>query len=184
MIRCRRSGFANISFSVFLAASAAITSSGEDVFAEEFLHAGQLGERGLILEAFCSEDGTWDHVWKIASGGDFNGDGFDDIVVHVHLGCEDTSVRPRVIFGRPRLTGRVRVDLDVANSLTFENSAGGEFFASPAVEFVKDVDGDGFDELMLGYSVVDGERGVAYLLFGHEDPPDRLDVAEVEGTQM
>ena len=122
---------------------------------------------------FDSRFGEW-----VASAGDVNGDGFEDIII----GAEDYNDGPvnhagaaYVLFGGA--AGLAALDaadalsdgvidvgfLDGYNGFRLVGaSAGGEFGKS--VNAAGDVDGDGFDDLIISTNV--SGSGSAYLLFG------------------
>lgn len=137
------------------------------------LDARDLGDAGsIVIEGASDRDFAG---FAIAGAGDVNGDGFDDVLV----GAYDATVQgiPRVgaayvIFGSdtdlpPHLD---LADLDGTDGFVIEGVAAKDG-AGRAVAGVGDVNGDGFDDIVVGARYADrgdGGEGAAYLIFGHD----------------
>ncbi|MFN4143611.1 Ig-like domain-containing protein [Aestuariivirga sp.] len=132
--------------------------------------------QGFIIQADVSEDRVG---VSVSSAGDVNGDGFDDVIVGGNLG-DDGGVNggeAYVIFGGASSfgavdgTGRRIIDL---TSLTaaqgFIIQADVAFdYAGTSVSSAGDVNGDGFDDLIVGAPRGDDggtDAGEAYVVFG------------------
>lgn len=111
----------------------------------------------------------------VASAGDLNGDGYDDLI----LGAPNASPNGQilygsayVVFGKADGFGAVFsvADLDGGNGFRLNGTTFGEN-AGLSVASAGDVNGDGFDDLVVGTRdvSVDGvfRSGVAYVVFGH-----------------
>jgi len=133
-------------------------------------------DAGFIIQG----DGAGDQAgFGITAAGDFNGDGFDDIIVGA-IGGDDGGTdagEAYVIFGRAGGFGTVdgtgRRVLDLTSLAPADgfiiqgDSAGDE--AGRWVASAGDVNGDGFDDLILGARLGDDggmDAGEAYVLFG------------------
>lgn len=114
------------------------------------------------------------------SAGDFNGDGFDDLVLGnsdfqgARYSTQDVSY---VVFGTASgFDGSLALsDLDGTNGFAVKGGNGIGYSASE----LGDVNGDGFDDVVLG---TDGQNGRSYVLFGGGggfdavlEDPDSLD---------
>lgn len=102
-------------------------------------------------------------VRAIAGAGDFNGDGFDDILI----GGSDKGA---VIFGKA--TGFASLlqlsALSAANGFEITGESGSGF--GRAASSAGDLNGDGFDDIILGAPIEFGV-GAAYVLFGRSSNP-------------
>ena len=110
----------------------------------------------------------------IRSIGDFNGDGFDDIIVGAprnEVGGATDQGAAYVIYGGSGLAG------STINLLTPLTGAQGLYIRGPvagdqagfSVASAGDVNGDGFDDLLIGAPLNDSggvDTGLAYLIYG------------------
>jgi hypothetical protein len=121
----------------------------------------------------------------VAAAGDFNGDGFDDVVIGAPVYGYSGSAF--VVFGKTgpfapvisviALTGQAGVRIDAASS-------GDQLGWS--VAGVGDVNGDGFDDVALGANQADpGGRsgaGTGYVVFGGASPGSPIKVDDLNGS--
>ncbi|MBW6505122.1 MAG: FG-GAP repeat protein [Rhodobacteraceae bacterium] len=119
--------------------------------------------------------------WSVSSAGDVNGDGYADLIVGApwsNAGGNDSG-SAYVIFGR---AGSTRADIDLGNL----NSADGFLLQGAAtwdntgfsVATAGDVNGDGYDDLIIGAHGSDAggpDAGAAYVIYGKA-------AAQVTGT--
>ncbi|WP_395686132.1 beta strand repeat-containing protein [Aestuariivirga sp.] len=132
--------------------------------------------QGFIIQGDAAGDGAGQSV---ASAGDVNGDGFDDMIVGVRFG-DDGGVdagEAYVIFGAASGfgtvdgTGRLVIDLTsltAAQGFIIQGDAAGDW-AGFSIASTGDVNGDGFDDLIVGaLAGSDGgtNAGEAYVIFG------------------
>ncbi|HEX8257656.1 MAG TPA: hypothetical protein VF589_08470, partial [Allosphingosinicella sp.] len=104
---------------------------------------------------------------SIASAGDVNGDGYDDLIVGANgAGAYDGAAY--VVFGKPGFEAELDLgalsDADGFTILGTEYSAAGY-----AVSGAGDVNGDGYDDLLVAAPSITGTTGSAYVVFGNKD---------------
>ena len=110
------------------------------------------GSDGFILNGGAAYDvaGT-----SVSINGDINGDGFDDVVVGAPT---TTASSPSidayngaayVLFGKSSITQPANLDaLDGVNGFSLKGTSGN--YAGQTVAIAGDLDGDGFDEVLIG----------------------------------
>lgn len=117
-------------------------------------------------------DGIDDHDYagtSVGSVGDFNNDGFDDIVVGAYgadPGNNNLSGEAYVVFGKA--TGFSAVmnlsSLNGTNGFRVTGVSTGDWLGRSVSG--GDINGDGFDDLVLGASRADTQNGRTYVFFG------------------
>ncbi|MDI3337928.1 peptidoglycan DD-metalloendopeptidase family protein [Defluviimonas aestuarii] len=126
--------------------------------------------------------------YAVSSAGDVNGDGFDDLLIGAPGG--DTTGfnagESYVVFGGASLPASLDLSsLDGTNGFIINGiDAGGSSGAS--VSSAGDVNGDGFDDLLIGASSADpngqSSAGESYVVFGGASLPASLDLSSLNGT--
>ena len=126
----------------------------------------------------------------IDAGGDFNGDGIDDLVVGIRYSDEDgaDSGKAYVIFGQAG-TSRADVDLDMINPTGPDGmliyGAGAGWQLGQAAQFIGDYDADGFDDVIVSAIFSDALAvwgGQSFLIFGSPGPIfNAIDVSTLTG---
>ena len=113
---------------------------------------------------------------SVANGGDINGDGFDDIIVGAmydnftpgQLGYGFINGAAYVVFGKANGFGTIDLT-SLSGSSGFEITGGLGDYAGRSVSSAGDINGDGFDDVIVGvpYGSNGGAyAGEAYVIFG------------------
>jgi hypothetical protein len=121
--------------------------------------------------------GAYDYSWSSSftnSVGDINGDGFDDALVATYGSDEqgNYSFSSHIVFGNAE---GIDAEIDPASldgTNGFRLLAGGEDVYGWAVSAAGDINGDGFDDLLVGTYDYDAEGNytpMKYLVYGAAD---------------
>ena len=140
---------------------------------------------GIILQGGPSSDHAG---FSVSSAGDVNGDGFADLVVGAPFSdsAGGNSGAAYVVFGRADGPGTLNLNsLSATEGFRVTGSGGGDQ-AGISVSSAGDINGDGFDDVIVGANLGDanGTRsGESYVLFGKAGgfgtiDPDTLDAAD------
>ncbi len=142
------------------------------------------GKNGFIL--IGTEDGG-----RVSHAGDVNSDGFDDLLIgtqHIHEGDGKYTNTNYVVFGKRRGFEPVfdMDSLDGTNGFVVQGLTSDDRWHL-AVSGAGDVNGDGFDDLLLGASKAEFhgnvDAGGAYLLFGRASGyAANLEYSDIEGA--
>ncbi|MEO5340424.1 MAG: FecR domain-containing protein [Magnetococcus sp. MYC-9] len=126
------------------------------------------GSTGFRLDGATAEDSSG---WAVSSAGDVNGDGFDDVIVGAKLAAAGAG-SSYVLFGRSGGFGSALnlSSLDGNNGFRLDGAAADDQ-SGIAVHSAGDVNGDGWDDLIIGARYADPRTltnaGSSYVVFGH-----------------
>ncbi|MDO8341799.1 MAG: hypothetical protein Q7T48_01240, partial [Cellvibrio sp.] len=127
------------------------------------------GSKGFRLDG----EATGDYLgWSVSKAGDVNGDGFDDLVVGAYRADSNGyySGSSYVVFGKASgLSATMELSsLDGSNGFRLDGAVARDF-SGGSVSNAGDVNGDGFDDLIVGAAGADpngDNSGSSYVVFG------------------
>jgi len=124
-----------------------------------------------------------DRVSAVSAAGDVNGDGFDDVLYGTRTADTNgvNSGTAYVVFGRSTFNSSFLLDtLDGSNGFRINGKAAGDLFGESVSE-AGDVNRDGYDDIIIGASGVDGSAGESYVIFGGMTFEAILDLTSLDG---
>ena len=150
------------------------------------------GTNGFILNGIDSSDYSG---ISVSSAGDVNGDGYDDLIIGADSGDpngDSDAGETYVIYGGASAPGTNGVldlgALDGTNGFTLNGIDRGDSSGS-SVSSAGDVNGDGYDDLIIGalfaYSNGGSAAGETYVVYGGANAPGAggvLDLGALNGT--
>jgi hypothetical protein len=137
------------------------------------------GSNGFTITGIGASDATGVSLDDI---GDINGDGHADLVVGA-FAANDYAGEAFVIFGRHRWESTVDLaDLDGTNGFRISGMDEGDMLGVN-VASAGDINGDGFDDVVVSAPGADGGRGEVYVVFGKSGGFEAsIDLATLDGS--
>ena len=148
-----------------------VTITGlNDVFKVE-LSDIEAGTGGFVINGVSTYDRSGSSV---SSAGDVNGDGFDDLIIGASRDDPNGSYSGAsfVVFGKTDGTAVELSDIENGIGGFVINGVSVNDFSGSSVSYAGDVNGDGFDDLIIGAYGDDpngGDSGASFVVFGKTD---------------
>ena len=163
------------------------TFFGEDTDSDGLVEIFSLGdvngENGVLIDADNSM-GTSYIGFSVSNAGDFNGDGFDDVILGDELGDNSNGIdsgAAYIVLGRGTtglgtdtdIGARISVnDVSPANGVIKLDGVGSGDYTGVSVSNAGDFNGDGFGDVIVGAEYADNangdQSGVAYVVLGRD----------------
>ncbi|MBK6657407.1 MAG: FG-GAP repeat protein [Proteobacteria bacterium] len=166
-------GYSGATYVIFGHAGASLPTLGLDTLD---------GQNGFRIEGA----GAGDRSGHAVASGDFNGDGFDDVIIGGNFanGSEHYSGAAFVVFGHDG--DFVNVESLGGNTVQRIDGAAASDYAGFTVASAGDVNGDGYDDVIVGATGVDATgntaAGAAYVVFGHAEPFTTFNLGALDGS--
>ena len=157
-------GFADLIIGALVAGESYVVFGKAEEFVAQLNLSDLDGTNGFIING--------DGARSVSSAGDVNGDGFDDIII----GAQDANPNDiagagesYVVFGQAgEFAAELNLsDLDGSNGFVL-NGIDRSDASGYSVSSAGDVNGDGFDDIIIGARGANNDAGESYVVFGKE----------------
>jgi hypothetical protein len=147
------------------------------------------GSNGFVINGIDANDQSG---FSVSSAGDVNSDGFDDLIVGARFADpngKSSAGESYVVFGTNQgfASSLDLSSLDGSNGFVI-NGIDASDFSGDSVSSAGDVNGDGFDDLIIGASGADpngnSNAGESYVVFGSDQGfASSLDLSSLDGSK-
>ena len=148
--------------------------------------SGQSGELSIDLSSFDSSGvkyrdqvSTNETGTSISAVGDVNGDGYDDFIIgspNADFYSRSDAGQALLILGSSKSSTDINVS-DLSNFATQFKGAANNQKTGTAVSGAGDLNGDGYDDLLIAAPRANSSEGRSYVYFGRETFPSQVDLA-------
>lgn len=115
---------------------------------------------------------------SVSNAGDVNGDGFDDILIGA-AGANSEAGDTYLYYGRPGCDALVALAFEP--DAVFKGIAAGDY-SGASVSGAGDVNGDGYDDILVGAYRANSSTGETYLIYGNADLSGELSLSSADVT--
>jgi hypothetical protein len=144
------------------------------------------GTNGFAINGIDVEDNSG---VSVSGAGDVNGDGFDDVIIAARIYGDSRPGESYVVFGKiGGFSSSLNLStLDGTNGFVINGIVEADTERDDSVSGAGDVNGDGFDDLIVGVQRADpngnSNAGESYVVFGKSSGfSSSLDVRTLDGT--
>ncbi|MCF2873046.1 FG-GAP-like repeat-containing protein, partial [Octadecabacter sp. G9-8] len=148
-----------------------ITITGENDAIELAALESSTDPSGFVINGVSAGDGAG---WSVSGAGDVNGDGFDDLIVGAYGDdpSSENSGASFVVFGKSDGTSVELSDIESGIGGFVINGVSEDDLSGWSVSGAGDVNGDGFDDLIVGApgdNPNGDDSGASFVVFGNSD---------------